>query len=207
MVIEKGVAPGETVVTDGQLRLFPGARCSWWTPRNSDAGPLMNLSRIFIERPIMTALVCFAICCSAPSRSARCRWRRCPAWITPPSRWPRPARRQSRDHGVHRGHAAGARVLHHRRHTVDELHQLAGQHVDHRAVHARPQDRRRRAGHTGRHLRAPADACRPACRARPPIRRSTRPSSRSLPALDSDTLPLYTVNEYADTCWRSASPW
>jgi multidrug efflux system membrane fusion protein len=25
-VIEKGVAPGETVVTDGQLRLFPGAR-------------------------------------------------------------------------------------------------------------------------------------------------------------------------------------
>jgi len=26
VVIEKGVAPGETVVTDGQLRLFPGAR-------------------------------------------------------------------------------------------------------------------------------------------------------------------------------------
>ena len=25
MVIEKGIAPGETVVTDGQLRLFPGA--------------------------------------------------------------------------------------------------------------------------------------------------------------------------------------
>ena len=25
IVIEKGVAPGETVVTDGQLRLFPGA--------------------------------------------------------------------------------------------------------------------------------------------------------------------------------------
>ena len=25
-VIAKGVAPGETVVTDGQLRLFPGAR-------------------------------------------------------------------------------------------------------------------------------------------------------------------------------------
>ena len=24
-VIAKGVAPGETVVTDGQLRLFPGA--------------------------------------------------------------------------------------------------------------------------------------------------------------------------------------
>jgi multidrug efflux system membrane fusion protein len=25
-IIEKGVAPGETVVTDGQLLLFPGAR-------------------------------------------------------------------------------------------------------------------------------------------------------------------------------------
>jgi membrane fusion protein, multidrug efflux system len=25
VVIEKGIAPGETVVTDGQLRLFPGA--------------------------------------------------------------------------------------------------------------------------------------------------------------------------------------
>ncbi len=64
----------------------------------------------------------------------------------------RPARRQPRNHGVHGRHAAGARVLHHRRHTVDELHQLAGQHLDHRAVHAGPQDRRRRAGHTGRHL-------------------------------------------------------
>jgi membrane fusion protein, multidrug efflux system len=26
MVIEKGLAPGDTVVTDGQLRLFPGAQ-------------------------------------------------------------------------------------------------------------------------------------------------------------------------------------
>ena len=26
VIIEKGIAPGETVVIDGQLRLFPGAR-------------------------------------------------------------------------------------------------------------------------------------------------------------------------------------
>jgi multidrug efflux system membrane fusion protein len=26
LVIDKGIAPGETVVTDGQLRLFPGAQ-------------------------------------------------------------------------------------------------------------------------------------------------------------------------------------
>ena len=26
MIIDQGVVPGETVVTDGQLRLFPGAQ-------------------------------------------------------------------------------------------------------------------------------------------------------------------------------------
>ena len=26
IVIDKGVAPGDTVVTDGQMRLFPGAK-------------------------------------------------------------------------------------------------------------------------------------------------------------------------------------
>ncbi len=79
-------------------------------------------------------------------------------------------------------------------------HQLAGRHVDHRPVHARPQDRRRRAGHPGGHLATPAGACRPACRGRRPTRRSTRPNSRSSTwRSTSDTLPLYTVNEYADT--------
>jgi multidrug efflux system membrane fusion protein len=59
MVIDKGLAPGDTVVIDGQLRLFPGAQVQ------SFASPF---------------------CSSAPSPSARCRWRRCRAWITRPSR-------------------------------------------------------------------------------------------------------------------------
>jgi multidrug efflux system membrane fusion protein len=36
MVIEKGIAPGETVVTDGQLRLFPGAQVKLVDPAKLD---------------------------------------------------------------------------------------------------------------------------------------------------------------------------
>jgi multidrug efflux system membrane fusion protein len=38
MVIEKGIAPGDTVVTDGQLRLFPGAEVQLVDPAKLDAG-------------------------------------------------------------------------------------------------------------------------------------------------------------------------
>lgn len=38
MVIEKGIAPGDTVVTDGQLRLFPGAQVRLVDPAKLDAG-------------------------------------------------------------------------------------------------------------------------------------------------------------------------
>jgi multidrug efflux system membrane fusion protein len=39
VVIEKGIAPGDTVVTDGQLRLFPGAKI-----RAVDAGKLEGIT-------------------------------------------------------------------------------------------------------------------------------------------------------------------
>jgi multidrug efflux system membrane fusion protein len=38
MVIDKGIAPGDTVVTDGQLRLFPGAQIQAVDPAKLDAG-------------------------------------------------------------------------------------------------------------------------------------------------------------------------
>lgn len=38
MVIEKGIAPGDTVVIDGQLRLFPGAQVQLVDPAKLDAG-------------------------------------------------------------------------------------------------------------------------------------------------------------------------
>ena len=113
----------------------------------------MNFSRIFIERPVMTALVCFAILLFGAIA-----FRALPVAALPSVDYPTiqvaaalPGASPG-NHGLHRRHAARARVLHHRRHTVDELHQLARQHLDHRAVHARPQDRRRRAGYSGRHL-------------------------------------------------------
>ena len=38
MVIEKGLAPGDTVVIDGQLRLFPGAQVQLVDPAKVDMG-------------------------------------------------------------------------------------------------------------------------------------------------------------------------
>jgi multidrug efflux system membrane fusion protein len=40
MVIEKGIAPGDTVVTDGQLRLYPGARVRAVDAGKIGSGPL-----------------------------------------------------------------------------------------------------------------------------------------------------------------------
>ena len=40
IVIEKGIAPGDTVVTDGQLRLFPGAPIQAVDPAKVGTGPL-----------------------------------------------------------------------------------------------------------------------------------------------------------------------
>ena len=38
IVVQSGISPGETVVTDGQLRLFPGARIRVVAPAKGDAG-------------------------------------------------------------------------------------------------------------------------------------------------------------------------
>ena len=65
---------------------------------------------------------------------------------------------------------------------------------------ARPQDRRRRAGHAGRHLaRRRTAAAQHAAAAFVSEGESGR-AADSLPcARARDTLPMYTVNEYADT--------
>ena len=56
----QGLSPGETVVTDGQVRLIPGTDIS---PRGSDRAGItaMNLCEPFIRRPVMTSLVMLAI--------------------------------------------------------------------------------------------------------------------------------------------------
>ena len=59
-VLKQGVKPGETVVTDGQLRLVPGSRISI-KGGNTREGGLMNLSALFIKRPITTTLITLGI--------------------------------------------------------------------------------------------------------------------------------------------------
>ena len=59
-VLKEGVKPGETVVTDGQLRLVPGSRISIKGGQHRE-GRLMNLSALFIKRPITTTLITLGI--------------------------------------------------------------------------------------------------------------------------------------------------
>ena len=62
-VMKTGVRPGETVVTDGQIRLVPGSRVSIKSgPGGARAkGGVMNLSEIFIKRPVTTTLIILGI--------------------------------------------------------------------------------------------------------------------------------------------------
>ena len=58
-VIADGLKAGETVVTDGQLRLTPGAKVS--TKGGGARKGLMNLSALFIKRPVATTLIQLSI--------------------------------------------------------------------------------------------------------------------------------------------------
>ena len=139
-------------------------------------------------------------CCSASSRSARCRWRRCRASTT------RPFRCSAVVPGANPETMASsvATPLEREFSTIAGIESMnssnsQGSTHDHHSVHARPQDRRRRAGHPGRDLegRRPPAASMP----RPPSYQKVNPAEQPILylALESDTLPMYTVNEYADT--------
>ena len=54
-VIKDGLAAGDTVVTDGHLRLVPGSRVSVARRRRGQGG-IMNFAALFIKRPITTTL-------------------------------------------------------------------------------------------------------------------------------------------------------
>ena len=58
-VLKEGVKPGETVVTDGQLRLVPAAASA--SRARHPEGRLMNLAALFIKRPITTTLITLGI--------------------------------------------------------------------------------------------------------------------------------------------------
>ncbi len=132
----------------------------------------MNLSRIFIERPVMTALVVFAILLFGVIA-----FRALPVAALPSVDYPTISVSAAVPGASPETMASSVATPLEREFStiagisVHELGQLAGHHRHHRAVHARPQHRRRRAGYSGRHRRAPAAGCPPACRARPRTRR------------------------------------
>ena len=56
-----GLKPGETVVTDGQLRLVPGSQSAIKTADAAESKARMNLSALFIGRPVTTTLIMLGI--------------------------------------------------------------------------------------------------------------------------------------------------
>ena len=61
-IIESGLEPGETVVTDGHLRVVPGAKVAIKTGLESPGTTAeMNLPELCIRRPVMTSLVMLGI--------------------------------------------------------------------------------------------------------------------------------------------------
>ena len=60
-VIDSGLQGGETVVTDGQLRLIPGRTVMIKNAAWPAKAALMNIAETFIRRPVMTTLISLAI--------------------------------------------------------------------------------------------------------------------------------------------------
>ena len=129
----------------------------------------MNITAIFISRPVMTTLVMLGIVLFGSARLPLPAGQRSAERRFPDDSGDRqPAGRESRDHGSLGGHAAGAPVLHHCRPRFDDLHELPG---DPRAspcnsrwtARSMPPLRMCRSA-----IAAAARDCRRACRLRPP---------------------------------------
>ena len=151
------VAKGDQVVVRGALRLAPGAKV---TDRRERAA-VVNLSEIFVRRPVMTILVMTGILIFGVVA-----FRLLPVSQLPNVDYPTiqvtaelPGAAPGHD-GLGGGDGAGEAVLHHRRHRLDDLGQRPGHDLDHHPVQPRPRHRRRRAGRQfgDRRHRAPAAA-------------------------------------------------
>ena len=169
----------------------------------------MNISRIFIERPIMTTLVMAALVIfglfgyfTLPViRPAECGFshrqrqrRNCPAPI--PSPWPR----------------ASPAPLENQFSTIPGIDQMTssssiGLDQHHHPVRPGPQHRHRRPGRAGRDQRGSWPACPRRCRARPASARSIPTTSRSCTSRCSPTRCRCTTwTNMPRRCWRAKSP-
>ena len=145
IVIDKGLQPEETIVTEGQLRLEAGTQCmesnrrsavGWWRPRFRGAWgprprpepgilsfePAVNPSEVFIKRPIATSLLMAAI-----ALFGIVAYRALPVSDLPTVDFPddpgsgRPAGRRSGHDGVGGREPARASVHDHRGRRLDDL--------------------------------------------------------------------------------------
>ena len=161
----------------------------------------MNISQTFIERPIATSLLMAAIALfgvrglplAAGQRSAQRR-------LPHPAGHRQPARRQPGDHGLRRGHAARKPVLHHRRPEFDDLqsNSLGNTQITLEFDLSRKLD-----GAAVDVQAAITQAARllPQGMPTPPTFTKVNPADQPILylALTSPTLPLWTLDEYAET--------
>jgi len=167
----------------------------------------VNLSRIFIDRPIMTALLCFAILLFGTVAFARCQWPRCQRRLptiqvtaalpgaSPETMASSVATPLEREFST----IAGIQSMN----SVNSQSSTAitVQFTLDRSIDAASQDIQAHIAAAGGRL--------PATMPRPPSYQKVNPAEQPVfyLALVSDTLPLYTVTNYADVLLASAFPW
>ena len=133
----------------------------------------MNLSALFIKRPVTTTLIMLGILVFGVMA-----YRQLPVSDLPTVDFPtiqvsaEPAGREPGDDGVGGRAAAREAVRDDCRPDLDQLDELAGQHEHHAAVRPEPQHRRRRAGRAGDDRARRRASCRRRCRRRRRTRRS-----------------------------------
>ncbi len=150
-MIEKGLQPGETVVTDGHVRVVPGAPVEVKEAGNRRRREAVVNTALFIRRPVATTLVMLAILLAGAAG-----YRLLPVSDLPNVDFPTilvsanlpGASPETMAASV--ALAAREAVLDDRRPRLDELGERARDHPGHAAVRARARHRRRRAGRAGR---------------------------------------------------------
>ena len=159
----------------------------------------MNLTTLFIKRPVMTTLVMIAILFFGIVA-----YRQLPVSDLPNVDFPTitvtamlPGASPA-DDGGDGGDAAREAVLDDRRHRQHDVHVEPGADADRHPVLARPEHRRRRAGRAGGHR---ADAARLPQGILPPSYQKTNPADAPILtlALTSDQVPLSQLDEYGET--------
>ena len=177
---QSGLKPDEIVVTDGQLRLVPGAKVSIKSGPTADElkGGTMNLSALFIKRPVTTTLIMLGILVFGVMA-----YRLLPVSDLPVIDFPT-IQVQAGLPGASPETMASAVALPLEKQfsTIAGLTSInstssQGQTQHHAAVRFEPQHRRGRAGCPGDDRAGPAARFRRTCRRRRRCRRTTRPIS------------------------------